>query len=356
MQNSSGSSDLEICEWSESDGEWENCEWSEDDLPSETGNAASLLQECEWSSDSDCELSSNIRDEHVTVQHCAALPICADHTSGAIQRGTKAESPGIESILQHVRRSPRTPKPKKKPNFAFSGARQLSFVTDEDWKLSNVMLMRGCGERCTAKVHDLTEHDVLIAHSAFWSKTCAEQRQWLLDYFVNHCPNNPAGEKDPKSMPFLLCGRVVCQAVWLSVLSVSTTRFYEIRKEFMVGKSCIEVGSCRRSRSLSHKSLEGIAWMRSYFERVGDKRPDKDGIYLPTCLTEKAIFSVMVEELYGGDSSKSMSFSQFNKLFRSHFPNVTIPKVCTSDTSINSLTHCAKCSAITCRSMIRRLF
>ena len=49
--------------------------------------------------------------------------------------------------------------------------------------------------------------------------------------------------------------------------------------------------------------------MRSYFEHVGDKRPDKDGIYLPTCLTEKAIFSVMVEELYGGDSSKSMSFS-----------------------------------------------
>ena len=36
MQNSSGSSDLEICKWSESDGEWENCEWSEDNLQSET--------------------------------------------------------------------------------------------------------------------------------------------------------------------------------------------------------------------------------------------------------------------------------------------------------------------------------
>ena len=81
--------------------------------------------------------------------------------------------------------------------------RQLSFVADEDWKLSSIMLMQGCCDRCAAKVHDLTEYDVLIAHSAFWSKTCAEQQQWLLDYFVNHCPNNPVGEKDPKSMPFL---------------------------------------------------------------------------------------------------------------------------------------------------------
>lgn len=58
--------------------------------------------------------------------------------------------------------------------------------------------------------------------------------------------------------------------------------------------------------------------------RIGDKRPDKDGIYLPTCLTEYAIYSRMKEELSGNDI---VCFSQFNKIFRSHFPNVTIPKV-----------------------------
>lgn len=83
----------------------------------------------------------------------------------------------------------------------------------------------------------------------------------------------------------------------------------------------------KRPRSLAPKSLAATAWMTSYFERVGDKCPDKDGIYLPTCLTEIAIYNTMVEELYSGNSSEGICFSQFNKVFRTQFPNVTIPKV-----------------------------
>lgn len=77
----------------------------------------------------------------------------------------------------------------------------------------------------------------------------------------------------------------------------------------------IVVPSEKRSRCLSPKSMEGIAWIRSYFERIGDKRPDR------------AIFDMMVEDLYMGDATKGICFSQFNKIFRNQFPNVTIPKV-----------------------------
>ena len=73
--------------------------------------------------------------------------------------------------------------------------------------------------------------------------------------------------------------------------------------------------------------MEAIAWMKQYFERIGDKRPDKDGIYLPTCLTERKIYEVMAEELCHSEESKLISFSQFNKLYRSEFKNVSIPKV-----------------------------
>lgn len=69
--------------------------------------------------------------------------------------------------------------------------------------------------------------------------------------------------------------------------------------------------------------MVAIAWMSSYFERVGDKRPDKNGIYLPTCLTETMIYSLMVKGL----SNDTICFSQFNKLFRNQFSYVTIPKV-----------------------------
>ena len=77
----------------------------------------------------------------------------------------------------------------------------------------------------------------------------------------------------------------------------------------------------------SGKSCQAIAWMTSFFDRIGDKHPDKDGIYLPTCLTEKAIYDQMIEELCKGDCEKAVCFSQFNKLFRTKFPNVTIPEV-----------------------------
>ena len=65
----------------------------------------------------------------------------------------------------------------------------------------------------------------------------------------------------------------------------------------------------------------------NFFCRIGDKRPDKDGIYLPTCLTEFAIYSRMKEEIGSRDEAGMICFSQFNKIFRTNFSNVTIPKV-----------------------------
>ncbi len=174
-------------------------------------------------------------------------------------------------------------------------------------------------------MHGLSEHDVLDAHASFSSKTATQQRQWIFDYVATHCPNNEEGNKDPRGIAFLLCGRRVCHPVWLAVLAISCSRYYEIRKEFLSGRG---QPTPKRSRSLSAKSMQAIAWMSSYFERVGDKRPDKDGIYLPTCLTEKAIHTRMIDELYMGDEIQAICFSQFNRLFRTTFPNVTIPKVC----------------------------
>ena len=76
------------------------------------------------------------------------------------------------------------------------------------------------------------------------------------------------------------------------------------------------------------KSMGSIEWMRSYFNRIGDKRPDKDGIYLPTCLTRQIIYNMMLDEISDSDeSTEVIYFSQFNKLFTDHFPNVSIPKV-----------------------------
>ena len=84
-------------------------------------------------------------------------------------------------------------------------------------------------------------------------------------------------KKDIKNLQYIiLCGRVVCQS-WLGVLAISTSRFCDIRKEFItVGSSCQK----KKAMSLLPKSMKCIEWMRSYsyFDQVGDKRMES------TCL------------------------------------------------------------------------
>jgi len=43
--------------------------------------------------------------------------------------------------------------------------------------------------------------------------------------------------------------------------------------------------------------MEAIPWINKYFQRIGDKRSDNNGIYLPICLTEKKMYEIMIDEL-----------------------------------------------------------
>ena len=193
------------------------------------------------------------------------------------------------------------------------------------WSMIDVLELKGCEDKCVTEKHGLSEFDILLAHSMFSSKDVTQQRQWLFDYFSSNCPNDLHGKKHPKSMKFMLCGKELCLPSWLTILSVSSSRFYEVRKEYLNGKS--NCAAPKKVRSISAKSCQAIAWLASFFERIGDKRPDKDGIFLPTCLTEKSIYNKLIQDLYSGDDEKAISFSQFNRLFRTEFSNVTIPKV-----------------------------
>ena len=273
------SSDLESCDWSselESES-FSSCSWSDIDESDSQG------PHCEWS----------------------------DSTP-------KNDSDTEPSISPPVRKSPRKPCRKN----VYDPSALVKDLTG--WQLTKVLELNGCAPRCAQEIHGLTPYDILQSHSIFWSQRSEQQKKWLLDYFLYHCPNTSDAPKDVKSIQFLICGRIVCQSIWQATLGLSNTRFYGIRKEFLSGVVMLEN---KRPRNKSRKSFETIAWMEEYFERIGDKRPDKHGIYLPTCLTERSIYSTMIEELHAGDTNAAVCFSQFNKLFRENFRNVTIPRV-----------------------------
>ena len=316
----------EFCDWSDV----EDMEQIESLVHSDAEFTASSVSEslgssCSWSEDDEKHTQSEF-----VIQSPSQSVLREGNSKSSLPDfiwTPPPETPSRSSFFANaessLRRSPRAPKVSKKfaalrDNFHRTPNNQFSA---DKWDLFHVMELNGCCEHCTTKVHGMTEYDILMAHSAFTSMNNAEQRRWMYDYFTSHCPNDENGAKEPSRMQFFLCGKAVCQPLWLASLAMSTSRFYDLRKQFMEGSG---PPAKRKSRSLASKSLKTISWMTSYFERIGDKRPDKEGIYLPTCLTEFAIYSRMVEEI--GDS-EAVCFSQFNKIYRQHFSNVTIPKV-----------------------------
>ena len=195
------------------------------------------------------------------------------------------------------------------------------------WNLCVIMNMKGCAEQCLKKVHQLNEYSLLQAHSQFQSKTILEQNAWVTQYLECHCPLKGINcEKDIKGISYVIQGKSLCLPTWLQVLGISRTRFYRIRDEFKLNGG---IKYLHKSQHHSHrpKTLRAISWMDQYFKKIGDKRPDHDGIYLPTCLTELKIYEIMLEELYNGKDGQGISYSKFCTIFKEDFKSVTIPKV-----------------------------
>lgn len=124
------------------------------------------------------------------------------------------------------------------------------------------MSVNGCNERCAAIFHHLSESDVWLTSQRFSHLGCYQQRQWVLDYLHNNT------SKADRETFFFVCGKNVCLPIWLSVLDLSKSRFYEIRQSFLDGALFVE----RLTSPTTHqpKSCEAIAWMRHYFSQVGD--------------------------------------------------------------------------------------
>ena len=181
------------------------------------------------------------------------------------------------------------------------------------------MSLNGCNERCAEGVHHLSECDVWLTYQRFNHLGCHQQRQWVLDYLHNN-----TSKADLETI-FFVCGKHVCVAVWLSVLSLSKSRFYEVRQSFLDGALFVE----RLASPTTHqrKSCEAIAWMQHYFDQVGDHMPDRMAIHLPSFLTNAAVHLRMKEELESSGRHVN-SQSHFYNLWSSEFPHVSIPKVC----------------------------
>lgn len=156
-------------------------------------------------------------------------------------------------------------------------------------------MLNGCSTACASKLHNLSEADIWVTSQHFKRLGSKQQRQWILDYLHLNTP-----QADKTATVHMLCGKTVCLQVWLAVLELSMSRYYEVRRLFLEGAHQIEGPANLKSHQT--KSCEALAWMNSYFER-------------------------MKEDLQGRDVL-AISQSQFYTLWKQQYSHVTIPKVC----------------------------
>ena len=117
-------------------------------------------------------------------------------------------TPDFSKEITKARRSPRVSKKKRLTDFYTEDTsschypregEHASVTVSDNWCLFGILELNGCREACAVSVHGLSKYDILSAHSNFISKTCIQQRYWIFDYFISHCPNNEQGIKDLKT-------------------------------------------------------------------------------------------------------------------------------------------------------------
>lgn len=184
---------------------------------------------------------------------------------------------------------------------------------------NKIYSLDGCSTKCAKAVHHLSETDIWMTYQRFTTLSNFQQRQWILNYFHS---NSTLEEKETT---FMVSGKCVCLAVWLGTLSLSRTRYYEVRKAF-----CSGVVSFERIHSPTTvhrpKSYKAIAWMQSYFHQIGDQMPDRMAIHLPSFLNNTLVYNRFKEDCEER-REEIISQTQFLSLWKAEFPHVSIPKV-----------------------------
>ena len=180
--------------------------------------------------------------------------------------------------------------------------------------------MNGCGERCAATKHFLSPTDILRYHEHFSGLPQMAKKQWILDYFIM----TSSGEAEHFDTPLLICGKSVCQPLWLSTLGISQSHFYSVRTLFLQGhKQILSQPQC----TPTVRTNEAVAWMDNFVSLMGDKMPDRATIHLPSCLSKLSVYHRMASDLKQRGRSKVVCQSQFFEIWKTHFHHVTIPKV-----------------------------
>ena len=124
--------------------------------------------------------------------------------------------------------------------------------TSLTWSPFTIHDMNGCSRQCCQNTHNLSVLDIMQYRAYFNELPKNAKCKWILDFIATHS-SYQAASKLP-DISYTICGKKVCQNVWIATLGISSSFFYCIRKKFLNGSVAIIK---EPSRSPSQKNAEG---------------------------------------------------------------------------------------------------
>ncbi|XP_071500356.1 uncharacterized protein [Diadema antillarum] len=191
--------------------------------------------------------------------------------------------------------------------------------TKHSRELTSILRMRCCRNYC---LHKVSRKEVALCRNAFQEKKKCEQRQWILQYFLEHHEDSGNALK----VLYTIGATEVCQRGWRLALGISRTRFWQIECHFRDGYQTYLPPNQRRRGLQSKAVASAVMWLDRFSRRFGDKLPAQERIHLPSCLTRATMYNLMREELEE-HGEEVCSKAHFLRIWRKEMSHVSIPKV-----------------------------
>ena len=161
----------------------------------------------------------------------------------------------------------------------------------------------------------------------FANKARIEQRQYLLDIVSASAKRTQSGVIIDG---YALCGIKVCKKAFLEILGISHKRLRIVTRLLNAGAtSARATTSISKKRKQTQRMQDARSWLSSYVKRIGDRMPHTEQIHLPSFLTKKSVYEMMVIEFNGQGMMEEdvLSMSHFYTLWATEFSHCVIPKV-----------------------------
>lgn len=175
---------------------------------------------------------------------------------------------------------------------------------------------------CSMNCFQMTgPYELQSIRKSFKCRSQLQQQQFLLDATCNG-----GGIENDK---LCLFGKSMCKQAFAEALGISMKRLRRVNHLYLDGVRVIppQIDEYRKMKSDKYEAAK--AWMHHYFNKIGDRMPHIEQLHLPSFLSKKAVYDMMVDDFSqeGIKLSDIISQSHFYKIWKNDFTNVIIPKV-----------------------------